>query len=258
MRFVEPNFLIVKNYDVTKNSEAQNKIKVAIFSDVHLGVYNDKTIIKKIVKKIEKEKPDLVIIPGDFIYFLDREKLAEEFFDLKNISVPVLAVLGNHDYGKAENNISSELNSTLESLNIIMLDNKVASLNLEGKKIEFIGTEDIWVGNPNYEVLRKNDSDAPADFTFFVSHNPDTSYEVKDLSKEEYKKIDLMISGHTHAGQMRIPFLYKYIIPTKHNFDHGFYNISDINLFVNSGIGTVGLPLRLFNFPEISILNIKY
>ncbi|MDD3711016.1 MAG: metallophosphoesterase [Patescibacteria group bacterium] len=258
MRFVELNNLIVKDYKFTKNKGYNNEIKVAVFSDMHLGVYNNDSIIKKIVQKIKKINPDVVIIPGDFIYFIDKNKLVEQFSDLKNISVPVLAVLGNHDYGKPEKNISQDLNSVLESLGIIMIDNQVKKININGDLIEFIGTEDIWVGNPDYEVLRKDGSEDQVDFTFFITHNPDTLYEVKDLAIDDYKKIDLMIAGHTHAGQIRLPILYKHIIPTKYNFDKGFYNISNLNLFITPGIGTVGLPLRLFNFPELSILNIRY
>lgn len=258
MRFIELNNLIVKDYKFIKGKGYNNEIKVAVFSDMHLGVYNNNSIIKKIVQKIKKINPDVVIIPGDFIYFIDKNKLVEQFLDLKNISVPVLAVLGNHDYGKPEKNISQDLNLVLESLGIIMIDNQVKKININGDLIEFIGTEDIWVGNPDYEVLRKDGSEDQVDFTFFITHNPDTLYEVKDLATNDYKKIDLMIAGHTHAGQIRLPILYKHIIPTKYNFDKGFYNISNLNLFITPGIGTVGLPLRLFNFPELSILNIRY
>lgn len=258
MRFVELNNIIVKDYKFTKDQGYNNEIKVAVFSDMHLGVYNNNLMIKKIVQKIKKINPDVVIIPGDFIYFIDKNKLVEQFSDLKDIPVPIIAVLGNHDYGKPGKNISSDLNSALESLGVIMIDNEVKKININGDNIEFIGTEDIWVGNPDYEILRKDGSEDQVDFTFFVTHNPDTLYDIKDFSQDDYKKVDLMIAGHTHAGQIRLPILYKHIIPTEYNFDKGFYNISDLNLFVTPGIGAVGLPLRLFNFPEISVLNIRY
>ena len=67
-----------------------------------------------------------------------------------------------------------------------------------------------------------------------------------------------MVSGHTHAGQIRIPGLYKYIIPSKYNFDRGFYHLFSSDIFVSPGLGNVVLPLRLFNPPEISVINLKY
>ncbi len=258
MRFVEMNVLSIKEYDFQKNRNYNKELRVVVFSDAHIGVYNSGIVINKIAHKIKKIDPDIVIIPGDFVYFINKNKIAEEFSSLKDISIPILAVLGNHDYGKSSKDISRDLRSILESLGVLMVDNKIEKIDINGDIIEIIGTEDIWVANPDYEILKKDRSDSGVDFTFFVTHNPDAIYDIIDLSLDEYKKIDIMISGHTHAGQIRFPVLYKYIIPTKYNFDKGFYNISNIDLFITPGVGSVGLPLRLFNFPEISVLNIKY
>lgn len=262
MRFVEPELIIVKKYNFNKTNEIGRVLKVAVFSDIHLGVYNNKDLLKKTVKKIEKLEPDVVIIPGDFLYFSNIEKINKDFSVLKNISAPTFAVLGNHDYGKKGNDVSNDLKMALESLGVIMVDNKSERINIDndyGKStLEIIGVEDFLVGNPDYRVLEKNNIKNEADFSLLVTHNPDSIYDIKDLEIDSYKKIDLMIAGHTHAGQIRIPILYKHIIPTKYGFDKGFYNISDLDIFVTPGIGNVALPLRFMNFPEISVLNIKY
>jgi hypothetical protein len=257
-RFVEINYLKIKNYNFEQNKNYSKTLKVVVFSDLHLGVYNNSLVVEKLVTKINNLEPDLVIIPGDFVYFIDEKEIENNFKALKDIRAIKVAVLGNHDYSKKGTHFSRNLSSVLESLGILMIDNKTKIVSINDSLVELIGVEDIWVGNPDYSILKKDNSSAEIDFRFFITHNPDSLYEIKDFSADEYKKIDLMISGHTHAGQIRIPFLYKYIIPTKHNFDKGFYKIADIDLFITPGIGTVGLPLRLFNFPEISVLDIKY
>lgn len=257
-RFIEPNLLVVKNYNFTPSISVNtyaNNLKIAVLSDIHIGIYNNKKLLDKAVKKINKLDPDIVIMPGDFVYYANRNKLKENFSSLKDINAPKIAVLGNHDYGKGSDNISKLIKSSLELNGVLMLDNKTKLLEIKDQKVEFIGLEDLKTGNPDYSILTEKSDNV--DLRFLVSHNPDIIYHLNSNS-EETKKIDLMIAGHTHAGQIRIPFLYKYIIPSNYNFDKGFYNINGIDLFITPGIGNVVLPLRLFNFPEISVLNINY
>ncbi len=258
-RFVEPNVLRIKKYDFfvgNKNTVTEtNKLKVAVFSDLHTGVFTNEKTIRKIVKRINHLDPDLVIIPGDFVYFAKAQNLERYLGELENIEAPTLAVLGNHDYGKKDNDLSRDISSALRSNGILMLDNSIKELNINNKKIEVAGLADIWTAEPDYTIL--NTLPEESDLSLLLAHNPDTAYEIIEKNPEA-KKFDLMLSGHTHAGQIRIPLLYKYIIPTEHNLDKGFYNISDQNVFVTAGIGSSGLPMRLFNFPEISLISIDF
>lgn len=256
-RFVEPNFLIKKTYDFSVQADSQNSLKVVVFSDIHLGVYNDTALLKKAVKKINKINPDLVFIPGDFVYFANREKLVENFSVLKDLKMTKIAVLGNHDYGIGKNDVSKLIYSALESAGVLMVDNKTKIIEVNNKNIEILGLGDLWVGNPDYSILKPDKFKNEIDLTIMMTHNPDSIYELKKDS-EDIKNIDLMFCGHTHAGQMRVPFLYKHVIPSSHGFDKGFYNIDEINMFITPGIGNVVLPLRIFNFPEISVLNIGF
>jgi hypothetical protein len=254
MRFLEPNLLIVKNYNFG-DKNLKNQLKVVVISDIHVGVYNKKILLERAVTKIKKIKPDLILIPGDFVYFADKNKMDDYFSSLKEINVPKLAVLGNHDYDKEGSDISQIIKYSLEKNGVLMVDNKIKVLEINEQKIELIGLEDIWVASPDYSILAQ-DVSSDVSFRFLLSHNPDSVYELKDL--ENNKKIDLMISGHTHAGQIRLPIVYKKIIPSEYNFDKGFYNINNIDLFVTPGMGNVALPFRLFNPPEISVINISY
>lgn len=260
-RFVEINNIVVKNYDFTvpKETSLNKTLKVAIISDLHLGAYNDQSFLKKVVKKINKTNSDIVIIPGDFSYYLNDDNIFSIFYELKNIKAVKLAVLGNHDYGKGDKDISKKLTSSLERLGVLMIDNKIKTIEFNDSLIQFIGLEDIWVGLPDFSVL-DDVSDNKIDLSILVAHNPDTIYDIEDhfSEKKDHLKTDLMISGHTHAGQIRLPWIYKHMIPSAHGFDKGFYNIFKTDIFVTPGVGNVVLPLRLFNFPEISVLNIQY
>jgi uncharacterized protein len=256
-RFVEPNFIVTKNYNFNLDNHQGRELRVAVFSDIHLGAYNNEKILKKAVKKINESPLDLVLMPGDFLYLAKKEDLLENLSPLKEISAPKIAVLGNHDYGKGEKDVSKKLSLILESLGVLMIDNKTKRIEINGDKIDFLGLADLWTGSPDYSVLEKKEPEDKADFSFLLSHNPDIIYKV-DKIEGEIRRIDLMVAGHTHAGQIRLPFIYKYIIPTKHDFDRGFYNVSGVDIFVTPGIGNVVLPMRLFNFPEISVINIKY
>jgi len=261
-RFIEPSYLNVKKYDLSvKEKELLSKeLKLVIISDLHLGAYNNNFFLKRAVKKINKINPDIVIIPGDFSYYLNDKNIYSIFSDLKNIKAIKLAVLGNHDYGKGEKDISQKLTSNLEMLGVLMLDNKIKTIEINNSIIRLVGLEDIWVGSPDYSVLEKNDFNEQIDLSLLIAHNPDTIYDIKDYCSEDKSCFhsDLMISGHTHAGQIRLPWLYKHIIPSAYGFNKGFYNIFETNIFVTPGIGNVVLPLRLFNFPEISTINLKY
>ncbi|MFA7364903.1 MAG: metallophosphoesterase [Patescibacteria group bacterium] len=256
VRFIEPNLIKTRYYNVQKNN-SEKQIRLAVFSDVHIGVYSSEKMLERIAKKVSELNVDIVVMPGDFVYYANKDKMKNYFSSLRSMEKIKVAVLGNHDYDREGYVKANEISSALRSEGVIMIDNEKKIIEIGNKKIEFIGIEDLWTGNPDYSILEKKDSDTEVDLRFLVTHNPDTIYELnKEVSN--IKEIDLMLAGHTHAGQLRIPYIYKYVIPSNHEFDKGFYNINNIDIFVTSGIGNVVLPMRLFNRPEISIIDVSF
>lgn len=229
------------------------KIKVAVISDLHLGVYKGKNYLARVVEQINLVSPDLVLIPGDLIYDPSWEELRGGVFaDLQRLKAPVIAVTGNHDakipgYVEAE-----EVRKSLRKYGVKVIDNQQVDFEVKGghssKFLKIYGLSDLMEGQYDLKVLKNFNS---ADNNLILAHNPDAAYTIPDGDQEA-----LIVSGHTHGGQIRIPLIYKWVIPCKHDFDRGWYDVGRLKVLVTSGLGEVGLPLRLGVPPEIVMLEL--
>jgi len=241
-RFIEPKLLFVNHYKI----ETGFKARYALIADMHLGIYNNESILERTVEKIKHEDVDAVLIAGDFTYepqFYDMKKL---FASLKKIKVPIYAVLGNHDCQRPGPAIRSELEKVLDELGVHLITNKAIKLN----GITILGLGSLWARDDKIQLL---DNYIKEDNLVVLTHNPDTTL---DYMPNHYP--DLTLAGHTHGGQVRIPYLYKKIIPVRGDvpWDQGLYTFEDEKVFVTSGIGEIGLPLRFLIPPTIDILEL--
>jgi len=241
-RFVEPKLLFVNHYKI----ETGFKAKYALIADMHLGIYNNASIMERTVDKINKEDIDAVLIAGDFTYepqFYDMKKL---FASLAKLKVPVYAVLGNHDCQRPGPNIRTKLERTLKDLGVVVITNKAVQVN----NVTLLGLGSLWAQDDDLSLLSNYNT---KDNLVVLTHNPDT---VLDYSPKHHP--DLTLAGHTHGGQIRIPYLYKKIIPVRGDiiWDQGLYAFEDQKVFVTSGIGEVGLPLRFLIPPVVDIIEL--
>jgi predicted MPP superfamily phosphohydrolase len=241
-RFVEPQLLFINHYNI----ETGFKAKYALIADIHLGIYNDESILERTVDKINAENVDAVLIAGDFTYepqFYDMKKL---FASLVKIKVPIYAVLGNHDCQQPGPNIRDELEVLLTSFGVHVITNKAVKLN----GVTILGLGSLWASDSKIEIL---DNYTKEDNLVILTHNPDTTL---DYSPNHFP--DLTLAGHTHGGQVRVPFLYKKVIPVRGDvlWDQGLYTFKNKKVFVTSGIGEIGLPLRFLIPPTIDILEL--
>ncbi len=239
MRFIEPQIITVQEQKIDIGFSA----KIALISDIHLGVYKDKTFLQRVVQEINKKHPDYVFIAGDLLYKALEENLTDIFSPLKEINSPVIAIYGNHDteYG---NRVKQQLKKALESNNVILLENEAIKL----ENFTLLGLGERWEYNDEVSLLEEY---SEKNNIIVLAHNPDTTSDYTN------NHADLTLAGHTHGGQIRIPFLYKYAIPTKGDFDRGLIQQEKTKLFISSGLGEVALPLRLFNPPVIDILYLE-
>ncbi|MFA4942707.1 MAG: metallophosphoesterase [Patescibacteria group bacterium] len=247
-RFVEPNIIRIDREKIDLGGGG-NGLKVIVAADLHMGVFSSRRDLKRIVDKINKLDGDLVVIPGDLVFRLPVEKFSV-FSELKNIRLPLALVLGNHDCGQPVGvDVSSELTTSLADSGIVVLDNKVKDFEFRGKQVRLVGLSDYYNDDANFMLLRKNN---PEQFLLSLTHNPDLAYQYPTNSQA-----DITISGHTHGGQIRLPWVYKLVIPSDYFFDAGLYQVGNYPVFVSSGLGVVGLPMRFFRFPEINVLELN-
>lgn len=227
-----------------KIKNLQSDLKIAMITDVHIGEFLQKDFVAELVKEINLARPDLVVIVGDLVDM--RAELIGDFLDpLKNLksTYGTFYVPGNHEYYHGVDEILEKI----RALGIRILGNKnekIAGINLAGvydlAGIRFKNLE------PNLdEALVGCDPDIP---TILLSHQP-------KFIKTMQKDVDLVLCGHTHAGQI---FPFSILVLLDQGFLHGLYKINDkMQAYVSSGAGFWGPPVRIFAPSEIAILNLS-
>ncbi len=240
-RFVEPQMIRVQKIEIP----ADFSLRVAIFSDIHLGIFKDESFAEQVVAKVNAENPDLVFIPGDFVFFAENPDLENLFAPFRDFDAPVFAVLGNHDETEKERASSEKIMEELEKFGVRVLENEIQDFN----DLQIAGIGEYIFEKDDVRILQNL---SPKKFSFVLAHNPDST-----LKFPKGKNI-FALSGHTHCGQIRIPLLYKWMIPTDNAFpDGGLLKKEFGSLFLSCGVGEVLLPLRLFNPPTIDILEFQ-
>ena len=230
-------------YETSKLSVGE-KIKVLQISDFHdKKSYND-----KLLKKIQGLSPDIVVITGDFLDATTRDlKNAYSFIDkLKKINSNIFFVCGNHEW---RNENRKEFIQGLKERNVCILNNENTVVTINNTKINLCGIDDY---NTKHGDLEKglNEVDR-ANLTILISHGPNVAMENKDLD------VDLVFSGHTHGGQIRLPFIGALIAPGQGYFPRyskGFYKINENILYIDSGVGTSNFPVRFLNRSQVSLI----
>lgn len=251
--------------------ECFEDFRIVHISDLHTGTYgNDTTYMSEIVESVNNLKPDVILFTGDIVN-RHSEELKPHISVLSKLHSPrgVYAVLGNHDYGDYSDWETAEAKKAdfMKMVNYIRHDmgwklllNQSAVLKSDCDSIILIGVENV--GDPpfkTYGSLSKAYA-TPGDslVKILLTHNP--AHWVDSIRANDNINIPLTLSGHTHAMQMEVGG----ISPAAWRYDTwgGLYNdASESNLrhqlYVNIGIGTVGLPMRIGATPEITILTLK-
>lgn len=250
-RFVEPRLLLTAYRDVELNGcfDHAAKFRVAVFSDIHNGIFGNAVAVERIAKAVNATRPDFVLVPGDYVYFLHPDRIEKTFAAFAEIEAPIYAVLGNHDIGRPGPNLTAPLYEKLPSVGLRMIDDKALRLSSESFDIELIGLSDEWGRRQNLALL-ENPPMAPR---LVVTHHPETIFLFRDPMLA-----DLLIGGHTHGGQIQLPLIT--CLMTKICGDHayGLRDESGVLVFTTSGTGMVGLPMRFRVPPRIDVLNVRY
>jgi predicted MPP superfamily phosphohydrolase len=253
--WLEPASLRVATYRLSlpRWPAACADLSVAVISDLHVGSpFNGDAKLERIVAETQRAQPDLVLLAGDFVIqgvrggrFVPPEVIGAE---LGKITAPlgVFAVLGNHDWWLD----GRRVRRAFETSRIPVLENRAVELRRGDCAFWLAGIGDYWEGQPDVDGTLES---VPAEAAVLVlTHNPDLFPDVPD-------RVALTIAGHTHGGQVRVPFVGRPIVPSKHGerFAIGAVVEAGRHLFVTPGVGTSILPVRFLVPPEISVLELR-
>ncbi|TCK98721.1 hypothetical protein EDC19_1155 [Natranaerovirga hydrolytica] len=247
-------------YDSQKVDELLSGYKIIHISDLHNKSFGRKQ--KRLIEKIEKQKPNIIVVTGDMIDRTSSNMNGAKNFILEAMEIaPIYYVTGNHE---ASSKQYKELELFLNQSGVIMLDNEHRIIKYNQKKINIIGLKDIgFINRKKYSQKAiqqkvkntlnnlKNDDDNM--INILLVHRP----EMIDLYVET--GMDLVFAGHAHGGQIRVPFIGPLYSPSQGFFPpyaQGVVKKRDTTMVVSRGLGNSIFPLRLFNRPEIIVVTL--
>jgi len=226
--------------------------KLMQISDIHVGNRFDYNYIIESFKKAQKFNPDFVVYTGDYVSYENEKQFKQLEEVLKHTvkgKIGTVGILGNHDYGKnwAEQNVADKISEQLTNAGIEVLRNE--QLDISGLNI--IGFDDYWALNFEPEKVMKNYDQNKANL--LLCHNPD----VCDLDVWNGYK-GWILSGHTHGGQCKPPFLNAPILPVKNKrYSQGEIDLNDgRTLYINRAVGHLW-QVRFNVRPEITIFELE-
>lgn len=252
--------LELNTYTITSSRLPENfdGYRIAHVSDLHnaqMGKDNE-----KVLSMLRQADPDIIAITGDLIDSRNTNlEIALQFVKEAMKIAPCYYVTGNHEARVSEYDL---LKAGMVSAGVVILENDQAEINIDGNAITLIGVDD-----PSFQTdYLFGDSDAVINakltelhtdgngFTILLSHRPElfSTYTAHD--------VDLVLSGHAHGGQFRIPFIGGVVAPNQGlfpEFDAGIYTDGNTNMLVSRGVGNSIMPFRVNNRPEIILVELK-
>lgn len=228
----------------------ENTLKVAVFSDTHFSQWYTPDDFKDVVSTINGQSPDLILFAGDLIdNFNQYEGSIDEIIgELAKLEAPMgkFAVYGNHDYGGGA---EWQYESIMQAGGFTVLAGDYYAL--EDLKIALIGIDDILIGGGSPDIASWGREDY---YNIVICHEPDVVDEVLD------DNVNLMISGHTHGGQINVPiYTSKFLPPYGEKYVKGLFEFENpigTRLYVTKGVGMTKLPFRFMAPPDVSFITL--
>jgi uncharacterized protein len=229
-------------------------MRIVQISDFHYAEFTEAYFLREMVDAVNRLRPDLVVLTGDFVSYgplpfsFSRAHAPECAAILSAIQCPLrYAILGNHDAVVGGDYVVGALRDT----GIPTLVNSATPVERDGRRFWLVGLGSACAGDSRPERAIPRPGITSGDPIVVLAHEPDI---LPDIAKFN---VDLMLSGHTHGGQIRLPFLPPLTLPVYgKNYPEGLFRMGPTQLYVNRGIGTVGMPLRLNCPPEITVITL--
>jgi len=228
--------------------KAFNGMTIAFLTDIHHGPFSSIDYVTAVVRTTLALRPDLILLGGD--YSLKDSKYIRPCFDvLSGLKAPlgVYGVLGNHDYWHGLN----ETREGFQAAEIEELTNRGVWLKRSGSRFMIAGVDDLWMGKVDLTGAIREAT--PDDACLVLSHNPDVAERLKD------PRVGLMLSGHTHGGQVVFPTGGAPFVPSHYGqkYLHGFVQAPVTKVYVSRGLGCTSVPVRICSRPELTLITLQ-
>ena len=243
----------VYDIEVTRNEvfiddlhEAFDGYRVAFLTDTHVAGFVRREFYRAVVDQVNRFDPDLILLGGDFVTWRRHIPLMADVLltDLKARDA-VLAVLGNHDYWAN----GDEVKAAMAAKGVQFIINRSHVIRRNGAELPVVGIDEVYRGQPDVEAAFAGVKRGPR---IGVTHHPDLIDQVDD------RRIDLLVCGHTHGGQIRLPFFGPLVVPSKHEgrYAAGFHRVGEVLMYVSRGIGAIP-PIRILCPPEVATFTLR-
>ena len=250
--YYENSYLVVSTYTMESEKLAKefDGYKIVQISDFHNASFGVKN--KRLLKKIRNEKPDMLVITGDFV---DSNRVnisvAVDFVEEAVKICPVYYVTGNHERSLPETQ-RKELFEKLEQAGVVLLLDKTEEIRRGDASFTLIGLDDSSIYDNT--LLKLTEEIEEEQFRLVLAHEPQA------IRHYALGGADLVFCGHAHGGQFRIPFIGPVYAPGQGFFPkltNGEHESGDTKMIISRGLGNSVIPVRLFNNPEIVVVILK-
>ncbi len=221
--------------------------RIVQISDLHVGDRLDRAHLDTIMETVNAQKPDLVVITGDHVSRLPRQhvELLDTFAKLHPRD-RTIAILGNHDVY----NDPQPIRQALQQAHVTLLENSVYTLNRDHAMLHIAGVGDVYAQQDQLDrVLAQL---PPTGAAIMLAHEPDFADEVAATGR-----FGLQLSGHSHGGQIQLPFYQGYLPEYSRKYPIGRYQVGEMIQYTNRGLGTVKIYMRFNCRPEISVFTLS-
>ena len=253
---IEPGWIQIENVTVNlpRLTPQFFGTRIAQISDIHMGGWMNSERLQHAVDLVIEEKPDVLLLTGDILigHIFDSNseehlQLLIDIFTPLTKSIPTFGILGNHDYWTN----ADAIREMLRQSGVTDLTNSMFTISRGNETLHLCGVDDIWEGDVKLDgVVSKLPKDGAA---VLLAHEPDFADESAGAGR-----FDLQVSGHSHGGQVVIPFYGPPILPyLGQKYPSGLYHVGNMLQYTNRGLGMINPPVRFNCPPEITVFTLE-
>ena len=228
--------------------------RIAHLSDLHVGEHVSNAFIERTVARVNALRPDIAVVSGDVINH-GAEWIEPAARMLSKLRMPTYVSFGNHDYlpdtgwPRGADVLSVPLAAALRGIGLTVLRNAAVPIVRGGERLWIAGLEDFYT--QRFDPVATFAAIPAGEAVVCLSHNPDSAEDLKPFVP------DVILAGHTHGGQIRLPFVGPILLPITHReWYTGVSEIGPMKLLVSRGVGHL-LPIRIFCRPEVPMVTLR-